>query len=92
MDVKPEFEMKILFAPRERGFMTGFPKTVMLPDSCREIAMKNHGQTLERLNDRGGLGLQELVGVMKDMRRSELLKVTVFDIVDCFREYHWVDQ
>jgi len=90
MEVKPEFEMKILFSPRERDFIQGFPKTVMLPDNCREIAMKNHEQTLERLNERGGLGLRELVGVMEGLRRNELPKVTIFDIVDCFREYHWV--
>ena len=32
----------------------------------RQSAMKNHGQTLERLAERGGLSLAELIVVMTD--------------------------
>lgn len=82
-----EFKMKVLYSRKERDVLKGFPDYVLLPAEAAEQAERNHGQTLARLNKRGGLGPSELVSVMRHTRRQEY---NVFQLVDAFREYHWV--
>lgn len=84
-DVK-EIKMPIL-ASSKRWTFTGFPDFVMLPRDCEAQAIKNHSQTLDRLAGRGGLSVCEAVALMQS---REYRSMTVFELVDAFREYHWV--
>lgn len=67
----------------------------------REQAMRNHGQTLERLAERGGLGWSEALAVIEDrlwkneMREEEaklkVLQITSKKCVSCGGDLIWGD-
>lgn len=54
---------------QDRRLIEGCPKSIPWSaiEPHREQAMKNHSQTLERLAERGGLGLDELYAVMHSL-------------------------
>ena len=82
-----EFEMPILWNIHERRWRDGFPDKVLMPMECQEQAKQNHQQTLERLKERGGLDLTEIVAVMESRPWRQM---TVVELVDAFRKYHWI--
>ena len=58
---------RILYSYREKkqdGWLTNIPWDFI--SSHEEQAQINHGQSLKRLNERGGLGLSELYCVLTD--------------------------
>jgi hypothetical protein len=59
--------MKVLFNFKEEKLYSDFPKS--LPDDLfnEEWAQKIHGQTLKRLNERGGLGIIEMIVNIKKL-------------------------
>jgi hypothetical protein len=68
---------------RAHEWRRGQPEPEPLPWSIiephRQQAMKNHGQTLERLRERGGLGPCEAVAILEDRRWHRM------DAADAFR-------
>lgn len=70
--------MKILWSIKEEKH--GLPDFV--PDAIlnAQQADLNHGQTLERLNERGGLGVEEIVC---NITRIRLTYQTLFDHKKC---------
>ena len=52
-------------------------------------ALKNHGQTLERLAERGGLGYDEALAILEDRDylyiEQKIVKEKVFNIVSNFK-------
>lgn len=81
-----EFRMKVLYGG-QAYLRNCFPSHVMLPAECEEQAVKNHHQTLDELNSRGGLSPCELVAVMQCRKYQSM---NVVELVDAFREYHWL--
>lgn len=45
-------------------------------------AIQNHGQTLERLNERGGLDPKELYAVMHDLPWRSTINISIYDAVE----------
>ena len=80
-----EFTMSILLSTQQSRHLKGFPTSVNIPMSCEARAQKNHCQSLERLNERGGLSPCEIIALMRDQEWREL---SVFEIVDGFREFN----
>lgn len=62
-----EKRFRVLDSHRHRSLV---PQSIPweLIEPHREQAMKNHYQTLETLNQRGGLSVDELFAVLQDMR------------------------
>ena len=56
--------------PTNRSYMTGIDWTIIAPHEPQ--ALKNHDQSLEKLADRGGLSLSELVAVLEDRPWCEM--------------------
>lgn len=60
----------------------------------REQAMKNHGQTLERLAERGGLDYDEMLSVLEDRNwsssqcKDHYADIKVVEIVRKWNEEH----
>lgn len=80
--------MKILWDSWENKakLNDGLPDTI--PDSLlnADWALRIHGQTLERLNERGGLSLAEIVVNVKKLSYREFDKITVTDAVKFVKE------
>lgn len=55
----------ILFSPSDKRHKNEFIPWEII-ETHREQAIKNHGQTLERLAERGGLSYRELYAVLND--------------------------
>lgn len=90
MNITEEMTMPILYANRdERRFRNGFPASVTLPVSCEWQAGINHNQSLRRLAERGGVSLEEAVALIEG---REWKRMDVFELVDAFRKYHWVNR
>lgn len=54
----------------------------------REQAMKNHGQTLERLAERGGLDYDEMLSVLEDRNLSSKDYYADIKVVEIVRKWH----
>jgi hypothetical protein len=68
-DAEP-FTMPIMEGKPEKG-----SRFTWIPASAhRQQALSNHGQTLERLRERGGLAWSELEGVLEGIRWGDLRK------------------
>lgn len=57
---------------RVPGCPGSVPWAMVAPHEAQ--ALRNHAQSLERLHERGGLGLLELAAVLMDLRYHELTK------------------
>lgn len=64
----------------------GFPETVTIPLDREPQALKNHGQTFQRLKERGGLAPSEAVAIMLN-RKWEFL--TRDKLTDYFIRFGW---
>jgi len=53
-----------------RRFHKNCPKSVPMSLLNEEWAQKNHGQTLKRLNERGGMGVMEILDNIHKRRSS----------------------
>ncbi len=83
-----DFTMTIQLSLQAARHLTGFPTSVKMPMTREKRALKNHGQTLERLNERGGVSPCEAIALMRD---TEWEIQTSIEIVDAFREFGWLD-
>lgn len=63
-----------------------FPKTVEIPTDRNEQAVKNHGQTLVRLRQRGGLAPCEAIALMRKQFWTQMQRD---EICDWFTRYGW---
>lgn len=63
-----EESFPVLFSYSERGNYPDCPRIVPLSSLNEDMALFNHGQTLKRLKERGGLSPQELYANLE--RRS----------------------
>ena len=63
--------MKVLLSRQERELLKNCPMEV--PDGMltEEWAEHNHGQSLARLNERGGLGIAEILANIQKQRRFD---------------------
>lgn len=84
---EPEKErtFKVLRSLAERRFADGCPTEVpwAMVEPHRRQAYKNHMQTLERLDERGGLAPSELVAVLED---REWVRLPDHDAVRLLKE------
>ncbi len=86
MSETDEFKMSILLSIQASRHLKGLPPSVKIPMSCESRAYKNHRQSLERLNERGGLTPCEVIALMRNREYDEL---SIFEIVDWFRAFGW---
>jgi hypothetical protein len=63
-------DVQILFTAEERKHpaFERFPKSVPMPLLNEKWAQKNHGQTLKRLNERGGVCMCEALAIIGKRR------------------------
>lgn len=73
--------MRVLFDSREWKQYPDFPQE--FPDSLfnEEWALKIHGQTLQRLNERGGLDPHEMICNIEHLNIQELRQLTLDETV-----------
>jgi hypothetical protein len=73
--------MKILMDYYERKKYPDCPLTI--PDSLlnEEQAQRNHGQTLKRLNERGGLGPCEAIAIIEKRRWHKMDQREAIDML-----------
>ena len=72
--------------PISVGFETRLePLAWAIIEPHREQAMKNHGQTLERLRERGGLGPCEAVAILEDRRWRRMFQADAIERLDELR-------
>lgn len=65
--------MKFPIMPLGRCSSKSIPWEIIAPHETQ--ALKNHGQTLKRLAERGGLGWQEALAVLEDKRWKEVAQI-----------------
>lgn len=52
-----------------------------------EWAQRNHGQSLERLNERGGLSVEEIMAIVERRRvRYSSVFTNTIDFLDCIKK------
>lgn len=74
-----EGEMTIMFSDKEYKGNKGIPQTFPFSFLNRKKAMSYHGQTLERLNERGGLCATEIVYNITDIDYHSVFKMKEVD-------------
>jgi hypothetical protein len=76
--VSDERQFRVLLHWDERQRLPGAPRSVpwSLLAPHEERALRNHDQTLERLNERGGLGVSEMVAVIEDRDVSWVMRAS----------------
>ena len=84
--------MKVLFNYKEEKLFQDFPKS--FPDEIfnEDWAQKIHGQTLKRLNERGGLGIIEMIVNIKKLPYSAFknydINKAVEELIEILKEYN----
>lgn len=77
----------ILMPILKRHYDAGhFPSAVLIPLDRERQALRNHGQTLARLKERGGLAPSEAVAIML---RKEYKKLPPDHLNDYFVRFGW---
>lgn len=71
---KEDNKFTVLHSKREAN--EGMPDFVKWSELSEEWAQKNHGQTLERLAERGGLSPREIAANVKGKQFREILGTT----------------
>lgn len=69
-------KMKVSYCEPNDRLQRPHHHVVEVPDSCNERAVKNHSQSLVTLNNRGGVDVMELYGIMNDLSWRETNEVT----------------
>jgi hypothetical protein len=71
--------------PSDRQILASIPWHIIEPHEAQ--ARRNHGQTLERLAERAGLGLIEMRAVLSDLDYSAVPKATDAEHAGWIREF-----
>ena len=82
-----EIKMPVMYHCRRTTCKDGMPVSVQIPTTCEDQAQRNHGQSLARLKERGGLSLCEAIALMESRKYK---KMTIPEVVDKCREYFWI--